>query len=52
MTLANIGFCYSQIGDGIQSKTYYERTLKEFPESELARAALKMIASVEKNGQE
>ena len=49
MALANIGFCYSQIGDGIKSKAYYERTLKEFPESGLAKSALKMIESAEKN---
>ena len=49
MALANIGFCYSQIGDGIKSKEYYERTLKEFPESGLAKSALKMINAMEKN---
>ena len=49
MALANIGFCYSQIGDGIQSKKYYERTLKEFQESVLAKSALKMINAMEKN---
>ncbi|WP_271856364.1 tetratricopeptide repeat protein [Patiriisocius marinus] len=49
MALANIGFCYSQIGDGIKSKEYYERTLKEFPGSGLAKSALKMISAMEKN---
>ncbi|PHQ61052.1 MAG: hypothetical protein COC08_06375 [Maribacter sp.] len=49
MALANIGFCYSQIGDGIKSKEYYERTLKEFPESGLAKSALKMMSAMEKN---
>ncbi len=49
MALANIGFCYSQIGNGIKSKEYYERTLKEFPESGLAKSALKMMSSIEKN---
>lgn len=49
MALANIGFCYSQIGNGAKSKEYYERTLKEFPENGLAKSALKMINSIEKN---
>jgi len=49
MALANIAFCYGQIGNGEKSKEYYERTLKEFPESGLAKSALKMINSVEKN---
>ncbi|KGK28677.1 hypothetical protein EL45_19520 [Cellulophaga sp. E6(2014)] len=49
MALANIGFCYSQIGDGVKSKEYYERTLKEFPESGLAKSALKMMSAMEKN---
>ncbi|QWX85407.1 hypothetical protein H0I23_07130 [Cellulophaga sp. HaHaR_3_176] len=49
MALANIGFCYSQIGKGIKSKEYYERTLKEFPESGLAKSALKMMSAAEKN---
>ena len=47
MALANIGFSYSQIGKGLNSKEYYERTLKEFPESELAKSALKMINAME-----
>ncbi|NRD19492.1 hypothetical protein HNV08_05490 [Winogradskyella eckloniae] len=47
MALANIGFCYAQIGDGVNSKAYYERTLKEFPESVLAKTALKMMSAME-----
>ena len=43
MALANIGFSYSQIGKGLNSNEYYERTLREFPESRLAKSALKMI---------
>lgn len=49
MALANIGFCYSQLGDGLKAKEFYERTLSEFPESELAKSALKLITSIEKN---
>ncbi len=48
MALVNIGFCYSQIGNGMKAKEYYERTLIEFPENGLAKSALKMIDSIEK----
>ncbi|WP_458627071.1 tetratricopeptide repeat protein [Winogradskyella sp. PC D3.3] len=47
MALANIAFCYSQIGNGIKSKAYYERTLKEYPENRIAKSALKMMNAVE-----
>jgi tetratricopeptide (TPR) repeat protein len=49
MALANIAFSYGQIGNGKKSKEYYERTLKEFPESGLAKSALRMISSMENN---
>lgn len=49
MALANIGFCYGQIGNGEQSKVYYEKTLLEFPESGLAKSALKLITAAESN---
>lgn len=45
MALLNIAFCYGQAGDGNNSKTFYERALKEFPNSEMAKAALRMLAS-------
>lgn len=47
MALANIAFCYGQIGNGEKSKEYYTRTLKEFPENGIAKAALRMLNSVE-----
>jgi tetratricopeptide (TPR) repeat protein len=46
MALNNIAYCYSQIGNGNQSKAYYERTLKEFPESVLAKSGLNMLNSM------
>lgn len=49
MALNNIAFGYSQIDEGNKSKEYYERTLLEFPSNAIAKAALKMIASAEKN---
>jgi tetratricopeptide (TPR) repeat protein len=47
MGLCNIAFCYSQSGKGQKAKEYYERTLAEFPQNGMARAALKMILSFE-----
>ena len=48
MALNNIAFCYGQIGNGELAKEYYEKTLDEFPESGIAKAALKLINSVSK----
>jgi hypothetical protein len=47
MALLNIAFCQSQIGNGTKSKEYYLRTLSEFPDSEMAKTALKLIESTE-----
>jgi tetratricopeptide (TPR) repeat protein len=47
MALLNIAFCYGQIGEGSKSKEYYQKTLAEFPDSEMAKASLKMIESAE-----
>jgi tetratricopeptide (TPR) repeat protein len=43
MALANAGFCYSQIGDGVNARKYYERCLEMFPDSMLASTALQML---------
>lgn len=45
MALLNMAFCYGQIGDGEKSKRMYEKALTEFPESEMAKASLKMYES-------
>ena len=45
MALCNIAFCYSQLGKGIEAVEYYQRALKEFPNSGLAQSALRMIES-------
>ena len=47
--LINIAFCYAQIGQGAEAKNYYLRTLHEFPESGLAKAALTLIESIEES---
>ena len=49
MALINIAFAYSQIGNGIKAKEYYQQTQQEFPDSGMANAALKMIESVEQS---
>ncbi len=41
----NIAFCYGQSGDGKKSKAYYEKTLAEFPDSEIAETSLQMFQS-------
>ena len=45
MALLNIAFCYGQSGDGKKSKAYYEKTLAEFPDSEIAETSLQMFQS-------
>jgi len=47
MALLNIAFCSSQIGDGITAKKYYEKTLEQFPDSEVAKTSLTLIRSIE-----
>ena len=43
MALANIAFCYGQLGEGAKSKEYYENILKVFPDSQIAIVSLKMF---------
>lgn len=45
MALNNIAFSYSQIGDGVKAKEYYEQTLKENPDNVVAASGLKMLES-------
>jgi tetratricopeptide (TPR) repeat protein len=51
MALLNLAFCQSQAGNGLKAKECYQRTLAEFPDSEMAKASLKMIESAEKAAQ-
>lgn len=48
MSLINIAFCYGQLGEGSKSKEFYERALIEFPESQMAKSALKMFDAAKK----
>ncbi|MEL6108364.1 MAG: tetratricopeptide repeat protein [Planctomycetota bacterium] len=45
MALANLGFCYAQLGDGRNARKCYERCLELFPESLIASSALAMLDS-------
>lgn len=46
MALLNTAYCYAQIGDGRRAKEYYEKTLQQFPDSEMAKSALRMLNAV------
>lgn len=46
--LCNIAFCYSQIGEGLKAKEYYQRVLNEYPENSLANTALNFVNSLDK----
>ena len=43
MALANVGFCYSQTGDGENARKYYNQCIELFPDSMLASTALQML---------
>ncbi len=47
MALANIGFCYSQLGEGQRSREAYRECLRRFPGSALAISALRMLEAGE-----
>lgn len=48
MALLNIGFCYLQLGEREKSKTAYQETLKDYPDSSLATDALEFFETAEK----
>ena len=48
MALTNIAFCYSQIEEGDKAIEYYSRTIAEYPDNEMAKAALNLIHSIDK----
>jgi tetratricopeptide (TPR) repeat protein len=47
--LCNLAFCYSQTGNGLKAKEYYEQALREYPENGLAKAGLNMLNSIMQN---
>lgn len=46
LSLGNIGFCYGQMGDIVKAKEYYEKVLQEFPDNGIAKAALRLLNSI------
>ena len=48
MALLNIAYCYAQLGNAEKAIEYYKWTLREFPESIIARNGLRMIESLTK----
>ncbi len=45
MALLNSAYCYALLGDGPKMKEYYEKTLQQFPDSEIAKISLQMFES-------
>jgi len=43
MALLSLGFCYAQVGDGPNSRRSYEQCLVEFPDSEMAKSAIRLM---------
>lgn len=43
MAMTSIGFCYAQLGDGLNARRNYERCLQDFPNNGMAEAALRML---------
>lgn len=48
MALANMGYCYGQLGDGANARRCYETCLERFPDSGIAQAALNLLNSASK----
>ena len=46
MALVNVAFCYSKTGEGERAEAYYRRALDAFPDSVIARTALRLVESV------
>ncbi|MBN2794676.1 MAG: hypothetical protein JXR88_04670 [Clostridia bacterium] len=47
MSLINIGFCYSQLEEVEKSRKIYEKILKEYPQNDIAKYALKQLPNIE-----
>ena len=51
MAILNLAFCYGQLGDGRQSRQYYDECLRRFPDSGLAHVAIRMLDSATQGGE-
>lgn len=47
MAFVNIGYCYLQLKDQEKAKEYYEKTLRDYPNNEMAKFGLKVIKGKE-----
>ncbi len=45
MAMLNLAYCHGQTGNGERAQQIYQETLAEFPDSEMAEAALRMFNS-------
>ena len=43
MALCGLGFCYAQLGDGLNARRNYEDCLREFPDNGMAESALRLL---------
>lgn len=43
MALCNIAYCYGQIGNGHQARTFYQKVLDDYPQNILAKSGLNML---------
>lgn len=43
MALMNMAYCYGQLGDIQAAKAFYQQTLNQYPDNEVAAAALNLI---------
>ena len=43
MAMCSLGFCYAQIGDGLNARQNYEDCLREFPDNGMAESALRLL---------
>ena len=48
MALCNIAYSHVQLGDSASAMKYYERALKEFPQSDMAQSGLEYVSGIEK----
>jgi tetratricopeptide (TPR) repeat protein len=47
MALINLAACYFLLGNTAKAKAYYEQALSEFPDSQMAKTALRQLEQIE-----
>jgi hypothetical protein len=46
IAVANMAYCYGQLGNGTKAVELYEQVLREVPDHSLAKASLNMLRAV------